>query len=170
MMQRGRGLILLLACAAAAACSNSGLRNLESNNRGPDEFLIEPKGELEIPSDLNDLPAPTPGLSNRTDQDPLDDAVTNLGGRSGDPNAPIPSSDGALVTAASRYGVSPNIRQELAAEDAEFRRKQSRFTQYKLFPQDLYNDVYSNQALDARATANAWRNVGTRTPSYPPAQ
>ncbi|MGA9252206.1 MAG: DUF3035 domain-containing protein, partial [Roseobacter sp.] len=92
------------------------------------------------------------------------------GGRPEDANGPIPSSDGALVSAASRFGVTPEIRTALAAEDAEFRRKQSRFTQFRLFNQDLYGQVYSNQALDARSTAEAWRRAGARTPSFPPPQ
>jgi hypothetical protein len=116
------------------------------------------------------LPTPTPGQGNRADIDPKAEMVTALGGRAGNANAPVPASDGALVTAASRFGVSPDIRRSLAEEDAAFRSRQSRFTQFKLFPENLYLDVYSDQRLDARATADAWRRAGARTPSYPPRQ
>jgi hypothetical protein len=163
-----RILASFLIIATLSACSNDGLQQITSNSRGPDEFMVDPKQELVIPENLSGLPAPTPGQANRADIDPKATMVASLGGRPADANAPIPSSDGALVTAASRFGVTPNIRQALAEEDAEFRRGQSRFTQFQLFPENLYNNVYSSQALDQRATAEAWRRAGARTPSYPP--
>ena len=159
---------LIIVLITLSACSNQGLRQVTSNSAGPDEFIVEPKAELELPADLGTLPPPTPGQANRTDTDPIDGVIVALGGRPGDANAPVPTSDGALVTAASRFGVSPDIRQSLATEDAEFRRKQSRFTQYQLFPEDRYNKAYRRQALDAKDTARAWRNLGVQTPSFPP--
>ncbi len=159
---------MILMTATLAACSSDGLQQVTSNSRGPDEFMVDPKAELVVPDNLAELPPPTPGQGNRADIDAEATLMASLGGRKGDANAPIPSSDGALVTAASRFGVTPNIRQALAEEDAEFRRGQSRFTQFKLFPENLYNDVYSSQALNQRATAEAWRRSGARTPSYPP--
>lgn len=162
--------LLLLIAFTLAACNNQGLKTVTSTSRGPDEFIVEPKAELSKPPDFTSLPQPTPGQSNRTDIDPMQEMVVALGGRPDDASRPVPSSDGALVTAASRFGVSPDIRQSLAAEDAEFRRGKSRFTQFRLFPEDLYNQVYSEQALDARATAEAWRRAGARTPSFPPPQ
>lgn len=161
---------LMVIAIAVSGCANDGLRNLKSTSAGPDEFIVQPSDELEIPSDTRSLPAPTPGGTNRTDSNPVNEAVVSLGGRPGDPNAPVPASDGALVTAASRYGVTPNIRQALATEDAEFRRRKARFTQYRLFSEDLYDRVYQEQALDPFATANAWRRAGVSTPSYPPSQ
>ncbi len=163
-----RTLALILMITLVGACSNQGLVQIRSTTAGPDEFMVEPKAELETPDNFSNLPPPSPGQGNRADIDPMAEMVTELGGRPSDPNGPIPASDGALVTAASRYGVSPDIRASLAAEDADFRSRQSRFTQFQLFPENLYNDVYRNQALDARATADAWRRSGARTPSYPP--
>lgn len=165
-----RFVALILVPLAVSACANQGLQQLTSTSRGPDEFIVEPKAELAVPDDLTNLPAPTPGQGNRTDINPGAEAIAALGGRAGNPNGPVPSSDGALVTAASRFGVSPNIRQALAQEDADFRGRKSRFTQFKLFPENVYLDVYSEQTLDARQTADAWRRAGARTPSYPPRQ
>ncbi|MFK7763489.1 MAG: DUF3035 domain-containing protein [Roseobacter sp.] len=165
-----RFVALILIPLVVSACANQGLQQLTSTSRGPDEFIVEPKAELSLPDDLSALPAPTPGQSNRTDIDPTANAIAALGGTAGDPNGPVPGSDGALVTAASRFGVTPNIRQALAQEDAEFRRNKSRFTQLKLFPENIYLDVYSSQSLDARDTVEAWRRAGARTPSYPPFQ
>lgn len=165
-----RTVALIVAMICVGACTDQGLQQIRPTGDGPDEFLVEPKAELSAPESYTELPPPTPGQSNRTDLDHTADMVTELGGRPSNPDAPVPASDGALVTAASRYGVSPDIRASLAAEDAEFRRRQSRFTQIRLFPENLYNSVYRNQALDARETADAWRQSGARTPSYPPPQ
>lgn len=163
-----RAMALTFIAISLTACSNQGLVQLQSTSRGPDEFMVEPKKELVIPGNLAELPQPTPGQGNRTDIDPVSDAAVALGGRQQDPNAAVPASDGALVSAASRFGVESNIRGELAAEDAEFRRKKSRFTNIRLFPENLYNDVYRSQALDPAETADAWRRAGAQTPSYPP--
>lgn len=160
---------LTLASFVLSACANQGLRTLRSTSSGPDEFIVQPSAELQTPPDLSVLPPPTPGGTNRTDNDPAGEAVIALGGRPGDVNAPIPSSDRALVAASGRYGVSPDIRQTLAAEDAEFRRKQARFTQYRIVQTDLYSQVYRSQSLDARATAQSWQRAGVPTPSFPPA-
>ena len=161
---------LVLTTMALSACANKGLREIRSNSTGPDEFIVDPKAELTLPGDLSALPTPTPGAGNRTDIDPQKELIVSLGGRPASETAPVPASDGALVTAASRYGVTQNIRGTLAAEDAEFRRRKSRFTQYRLFPEDRYNEAYSDLTLDARSTADAWRRAGASTPSYPPRQ
>ena len=163
-----RVLAMIFTTATLSACATDGLQQVTSNSRGPDEFMVDPKSELVIPDNLAELPAPTPGQANRADIDPEATMVASLGGRQGDASAPIPNTDGALVTAASRFGVTPNIRQALAEEDAAFRAGQSRFTQFQLFPENLYNDVYSSQSLDQRAAAEAWRRAGARLPSYPP--
>ncbi|WP_295313096.1 DUF3035 domain-containing protein [Roseobacter sp.] len=163
-----RIMALVLIAGSLSACANTGLRQLSPSSRGPDEFLVEPKAELQQPADYASLPTPTPGQSNLTDNNPGADAVLALGGRPSNPNAAVPSSDGALVTAASRFGVTPGIRTELAQADAEFRRRQSRFTQYRIFPEDRYNRAYSRQTLDAEETARRWRQAGARTPSFPP--
>ncbi|GFE49130.1 hypothetical protein So717_08830 [Roseobacter cerasinus] len=164
-MRRIVALALITACVGA--CVNTGLRDLQSNSRGPDEFIIEPKAPLQTPDDLSALPTPTPGQSNLTDNDPLGDAVVALGGRTSDA-AGIPASDGALVTAASRFGVAPDIRADLAAEDERFRKRQARFSQIRLFREDRYLEAYSRERLDANKTAERWRRAGARTPSYPP--
>lgn len=162
-----RILALVLITATVGACANTGLRDLRSNSRGPDEFIIEPKAPLQTPDDLTTLPTPTPGQGNLTDNDPLADAAVALGGRPSTATA-VPATDGALVTAASRFGVTPDIRQNLAEADADFRRRQARFTQYRLFPEDRYVQAYRRERLDAESTAERWRRAGARTPSYPP--
>lgn len=158
----------LIAVTFLAACENKGLRQVTSRGDGPDEFIVVPSKPLEQPENLVALPAPTPGGGNRTDQRPLDESVVKLGGKRGSVNAPIPGRDAALVNSATRFGVDPSIRASLAAEDAEFRKRQSRLTQIRIFPEDLYNRAYRREALDANRTAQKYRRAGIPTPSAPP--
>ncbi|MDA7965956.1 DUF3035 domain-containing protein [Ruegeria sp.] len=171
-MRMPRALLALTLVAAVAGCSNIGLRNLQPPGPGPDEFSVLPVKPLTQPQDYAFLPAPTPGGSNLTDPTPTADAVVALGGNAAalNPNAAIPSSDAALVTASSRYGVPSNTRQAVDTEDAEFRRKQGRLTRLRLFKVDRYSQVYQRQALDANAQNEAARSQGIETPSAPPAQ
>ncbi|MEP2640862.1 DUF3035 domain-containing protein [Roseobacter sp.] len=161
-----RALALIVITAFVGACSNTGLRDLQSNSRGPDEFIVEPREPLQTPDDLRSLPTPTPGQTNLTDSNPVADAVIALGGRPSEATE-VPATDGALVTAASRFGVTATIREDLAEADEKFRRRQGRFTQFKLFPEDRYLQAYQRQQLDATATADQWRRAGVSTPSYP---
>lgn len=158
----------LIAVTVLAACENQGLRQVTSRGDGPDEFIVVPAKPLEQPESFAALPTPTPGGTNRTDQLPLQESVSKLGGRRDSPTAPIPARDGALVNAAGRFGVDPNIRASLAAEDEAFRARQSRFTQIRILPEDLYKRAYRRQALDAERTARAWRRAGVPTPTSPP--
>lgn len=161
---------LILICAFVAGCANTGLRDLRSPSEGPDEFGIQPVKPLEQPADFNALPAPTPGKRNLADRDALSEGSGAVGGRLADPNGPIPGRDGALVRAASRLGVTANIRETLAEQDADFRRRKARLTQFRIVRVDRYNQAYRRQALDARAEQARWRRAGARTPASPPAQ
>ena len=163
-----RLLLALTMSLTLSACANEGLRQITTSSPGPDEFIVEPKKPLQDPADFRSLPTPTPGQGNLVDNDPVGDAIIALGGRPSQ-GAAVPASDGAIVTAASRFGVTPTIRSDLATSDAEFRRKQARFTQFRLFPEDRYLQAYRNQVLDGRKTADQWRRAGAITPSYPPA-
>lgn len=171
-MRMPRALLALTLVAAVAGCSDIGLRTLEPPGPGPDEFSVLPVKPLTQPKDYAFLPAPTPGGANLTDPTPKADAVVALGGSAAalNPNAAIPSSDAALVTASSRYGVPSNTRQAVDTEDAEFRRKQGRLTRLRLFKVDRYSQVYQRQALDANAQNEAARSRGLETPSAPPVE
>ncbi|MCB1365637.1 MAG: DUF3035 domain-containing protein [Rhodobacteraceae bacterium] len=163
--------VIVLALVAVAGCSNKGLRDLRAPGTGPDEFMILPAKPLTQPADYAVLPPPTPGGSNITDQHPDADAVAALGGRPEALNATgIPASDGALVTAASRNGVEPGVRASLASQDAEFRKRQSRMTRFRLFPVDRYSQAYRKQALDPFRQTQEFRNRGFGTPTSPPAK
>jgi hypothetical protein len=79
---KGRAVIAIAAMVTLAACAGDRdpqLMNLRSG-QGPDEFAIVPPKPLELPENLAELPEPTPGGFNRTDQNPEADAVIALGG------------------------------------------------------------------------------------------
>ena len=165
--------ILMVAVMGLSACAgyerDITLRDLRSATPGPDEFMILPGKPLQQPPNFTDLPRPTPGGSNITDQNPLGDGVAALGGNAARlQDTGIPAGDAGLVRAASRNGTDANVRAELAAEDEDFRRRKSRFTNFRLVRQDLYNQVYKREALNARNEWNRYRRAGARTPSAPP--
>ncbi len=163
-------LVLTLAAVAVAGCSKRSLRDLQPPGAGPDEFSVLPVKPLTQPKDYAFLPAPTPGGGNLTDPTPKADAVVALGGSEAalNPNAAIPSSDAALVTASSRYGVPANTRQVVEQDDADFRKRRGRWTGLRLFPVDRYEQVYQRQSIDPNAQTDAARARGIETPSSPP--
>lgn len=139
--------------------------NLRSSTQGPDEFAILPPKPLSMPEDLASLPEPTLGGANLTDPTPNADAVAALGG-----NIDAGANAGGLVTAASRYGVSSNIRSELAADDLEWRKKHDGRFLERLFNVNTYFKAYDDQSLDQQAELWRWRKAGAKTPSAPPPQ
>ncbi|MFV0292111.1 MAG: DUF3035 domain-containing protein [Paracoccus sp. (in: a-proteobacteria)] len=165
-----RAIWTLIGAAALAGCSNDPLlHNIRAGQDTPDEFAIVPTRQLSMPPDLNQLPAPTPGGSNITDPNPKGDAVAALGG---DPQRLAPGGvgavDGALVTYASRLGVSPGIRQQLAQEDVTWRSKRSRRLLETWARTDVYYRAYESMTLDSPAEQRRWQRAGAKTPTPPP--
>lgn len=167
-MAAGKGAVLgaLAATLLLTACSGNDsdrLMNLRSPHDGPDEFAILPTKPLEMPKDFKDLPTPEPGARNLVDPAPLDDAVIALGGKPG-----AGSNDPALASAVGRYGVASGIREQLAAEDEEIRKRNGPRLLERLVGTSTYHRVYSRQAIKATPELERWRKAGARTPSAPP--
>jgi len=160
---------VLTLSACAGRDKTPDLMNIRSTTPGPDEFAILPGKPLQEPKDYTFLPEPTPGGSNLTDPTPNADAVAALGGqparlaRDGTLGA-----DGALVARAGRYGVTPGIRQTLAAEDLEFRRRNNGRLLERVFNVNVYFRSYRSQSLDQYAELLRLRLLGVRTPAAPP--
>lgn len=158
-------------CVLAAGCGERdiGLRDVRNAADGPEEFGIVPNRPLEIPSDLAALPEPTLGGSNRSDQRPEADAIAALGGNPAriQSGRGIPTSDAALVAHTQRFGRNDGIRETLAAEDLEFRRRKSLFT-FKIVPEDEYNQAYRRLTLEPFSEVERFRRSGVRTPAAPP--
>lgn len=166
---KGKAVIAVATMVTLAACGGKGdpqLMNLRSG-QGPDEFAIVPPKPLEMPESLSELPEPTPGGFNRTDQNPEADAAVALGGK---PSAAggIPSGDAALYAHAARFGVDGGIRSTLASEDLQWRRDKNGRVLERLFNVNVYYKAYRKQRLDQQAELARWRALGVRTSSAPP--
>lgn len=166
------GVMIVVGAVAVAGCSQKGLRDIRSTGTGPDEFLVLPSKPLSEPAEYSSLPQPTPGGGNRTDANPTADAVVALGGKAealvpGQQGAP--TADAGLITASSRYGVDPNVRQELAEEKVAFLKRKRITGSIKLFPVDRYEQIYKRETLDPFGANEQFRRAGAATPSAPPA-
>ncbi|WP_368186046.1 DUF3035 domain-containing protein [Aestuariibius sp. HNIBRBA575] len=161
--------IIAITLVGLTACTNGKrtLHDFSGETAGPDEFSVMPSRPLEMPADLNVLPTPTPGGSNLTDANPMADAIVALGGNPAAVQGAIPAADTALLAHVNRNGVSPNIRADLAEEDARFRRRR---TAGPFRGGDRYFRAYAGQALDAQSEMDRFRNIGVQVPSAPPAQ
>lgn len=151
---------------ALTACDRNrepSLLNVKATQDGPDEFAILPGKPLTQPDSYTALPQPTPGGTNRTDQTPLADATIALGGN---PNGGV--TDGSLLNYTNRYGTEPGIRDRLAKEDIEFRRRNDGRLLERLFNVNVYYKAYRKQALNQYAELERLRRLGVRTVSAPP--
>lgn len=172
-MVRPFGLILALAAISLSACSSDEapiLMNIQSKSRTPDEFTILPRKPMVIPEDLASLPPPTPGGGNRTDPTPEADMIVALGGNPASitENGQRPTSDSSLVNYASRYGVTSDIREQLAAEDLAYRQKNNGRLLERWFNQNVYFDAYQRQNLNKYSELERFRRAGVDTVAAPP--
>ena len=147
--------LTLLVATFVAGCGGRDdvtLSKIRHTGNGPDEFSIIPGKPLQTPEDLANLPAPNPGGSNLTDQNPLADGVAALGGN---PAGGV-ASNGALVNHANRFGATtPAIRQTLVDV-------------LRFLPGDDYVQAYRREWLDAYAEERYLRSRGVVTPASPP--
>lgn len=167
----GKIVIVLMALAVVSGCSGKKdpkLLNIQSSTSGPDEFGILPNKPLEQPATFNELPPPTPGGANRSDATPNADAIVALGGNPAAVARGIPAQDGGIVQHTSRYGRTAGIRQTLAAEDLDFRRRKDGRVLERLFNVNVYFRAYQRQSLDKYAELDRFRRLGARTPAAPP--
>lgn len=158
--------VIVLSALTLSACGGDkapSLMNLRSDTNGPDEFGILPVKPLAMPTDLVNLPEPTPNGANLVDPTPQADAILALGGKPG-----AGSNDAALVAFAARAGVTADIRAVLAAEDLRFRQTNNGRLLERWFKNTVYFKAYLPQSLDQQAELARWRARGVATPSAPP--
>lgn len=167
-LMRAAGLVVL--CLALSACARGApnLMRIERTQNSPDEFAILPGKPLELPQDLQALPPPSPlGGRNRTDPTPFADAAVALGGRASATERDGRTPDSGLVNAASRYGVDPAIRAELATEDLEFRRRNRGRLLERWVGKTTYFDAYDRGELNQVEEQERWRRAGARSSAAP---
>jgi hypothetical protein len=165
----GRGAIALALLLLAAGCSGNRGEPQLLNLRGdgtPDEFAIVPTAPLEEPPDYARLPDPNPAGRNRVDPEPEAEAVAALGGRPG--VAASRGGDAALLSAAGRFGVTPGIRRQLAAEDLAFRQSNRGRPLERLFNLSVYFKAYRPQSLDKYRELRRFQAAGIPTSAPPP--
>lgn len=162
----------VLALFLITACGNTDrpLRDLRSGSGGPDEFAVIPFDPLETPQ-TRTLPTPTPGGANRADPTPNADAIRALGGSAAAQTAGgIPAGDAALVAQASRFGVTPTIRTELATADEARLNRARRSNIFNPLGRDRYFPAYAGFALDPFAETARLRAAGVAVPTPVPVQ
>jgi hypothetical protein len=161
-------IVVLAGCEENPVFGKNG--NFRLKDAGPDEFSVLPTKELVMPEDYVTLPEPTLGSKNRADLQPQHDAVAVLGGKPEQLDSElIGAGELPLITAASRNGVSSDIRTVLAAEDKKYRKKhKSRFYDRWIFNDGAYLRRLDNQALKPYDELSKLRAQGIRTPTAPP--
>ncbi len=171
---RGLGLCALIALAACGRLAGDDkepprLMHIKSASRSPDEFTVLPTKPLQMPEELASLPEPTPGGGNITDPTPEADAVAALGGNPALlARGAVPAGNGGLVSYATRFGTAQGIRDVLAAEDLEYRRKHDGRLLERMFKVTVYYRAYAPMSLDQYAELERWRAVGAQTVGAPP--
>jgi hypothetical protein len=137
--------------------------------KGPDEFSVLPTKPLEFPEDLSTLPTPNAAGINRADKRPVEDSVVALGGSAARLNSnTVSTSEAALINAAGRHGVTADIRNIVATEDAAFRKRNKGRVLERWVGTNVYNLRYKQQRLDEYAELLRLRKLGIRTPTAPP--
>ena len=167
--------IFILLTASAVVLSACGSRNgdvqltrFQKTSDGPDEFTVLPTGPLQAPDSYAQLPTPNPGGRNLVDPNPEAEGIDALGGNQAVLNRGISANEVGLVNHVRRKGVTPGIRQTLAREDEEIRRKHGRVNILRLGPVDDYTNAYKRQWLDADSERVRLQRRGIATPSAPP--
>ena len=167
---------IVLAIISVLALTGCGLNkktpdllSFKNSATGPDEFAVLPGKPIQNPDNYTTLPTPTPGGSNLTDPTPDVDAVNALGGRGSllERNGKL-GADGALVSHAARFGMASGIRQTLASEDLEYRRRHNGRLLERWFSVNIYARAYKSMALDRYLVQRRLRLAGVRTPAAPP--
>ena len=75
--------LLFVLPVLVAGCANVGLRQLQSNSKGPDEFGIRQLPRCRNLTTIPILPKPTPGGPTCTDRSAVAEGVEALGGTRG---------------------------------------------------------------------------------------
>jgi hypothetical protein len=155
------GLVLVLGISLSA-CEGGP-------QKGPDEFGVLPTKPLEYPEDTSTLPAPNAGGINRADQRPLEDGAVALGGKADRlTGTTIFSHETALLSATGRHGITSDIRNVLATEDADFRKRNKGRILERWVGADIYNLRHKEFRLDEYAELLRLQKLGIRTPTAPP--
>lgn len=159
-MMRSVVSILLFVSLCACGSRDTSLMQAAANSsgNGPDEFGITINRALEDPESYASLPTPDPLGQNRAAIDPRNEAISAMGGRAVTGRGVARSSP--LLSYASRFGYDPDIRETLATEDEEFRKRNRGKPVERLFSVNVYFDSYQSQSLDPAAEYSRLQELG----------
>lgn len=114
-----RGALAAALAVLVVGCSQINVREeLGMIRQGPDPFTVVPNRALEMPSDMSELPTPTPGAASRVEPRPEEDAQVALIGAPASFTDNQSAAEQALLRGAGADAASDDIR-ALLAEDAE---------------------------------------------------
>ena len=170
MTPYARALPALALLLALGACGAAPLKRVDKPGLGPDEYLITPGRPLQAPADASALPPPAGGAANVATRNPIADAIVALGGNPNARPARAQPAEAALAAHLRRYGVDPQIRARIGAEDADLRGGFNSARVVKFSGIDAYAYAYRGQWLDSRAEADRLRRAGVSVPPPPPPQ
>ncbi len=163
-------LTCLFVCIALAACGGKDkdvvLAKIKKKGDGPDEFSIIPGKALQEPEDYTLLPKPTPGNINLTDQTPKIDGIIALGGTP--PQSGIAKTETSLVAHVGQFNAPTNIRQTIATEDKELRRRYGNVNIFKFGGAGNYNAAYRKHWLNGYSEQERLSQRNVQTPTAPP--
>jgi hypothetical protein len=110
--------VLALAVGVLAGCSSNNARNLLGlERRAPDAYAVSTHAPLEIPNNLNNLPAPAPGVA-RPQEITAQQMARSATGMGAAQVAAAPSAaEQALLAKAGK--ADPNVRMAVNAQAAE---------------------------------------------------
>ena len=168
MTPYARALPALALLLALGACGAAPLKRVDKPGLGPDEYLITPGRPLQAPADASALPPPAGGAANVATRNPIADAIVALGGNPNARPARAQPAEAALAAHLRRYGVDPQIRARIGAEDADLRGGFNSARVVKFSGIDAYAYAYRGQWLDSRAEADRLRRAGVSVPPPPP--
>ena len=155
-----------------AACGEFNVRReIGLVGNGPDEFRVIKQGALEIPADTATLPMPKPGAPSRVEPNPSLDAQRALAGGAIITASTQSPAEAALLRAAGADSVSPEIRKQIA-EDEAAAEENTRLLD-GLFGGSKPGETPLDQAEEARRLAEAARaskNPGLEVPPPPTQQ
>ncbi|MFN7709593.1 MAG: DUF3035 domain-containing protein [Holosporales bacterium] len=137
--------LVLLSSVTLMGCEQ-GRRVMGLAREQPDEFTLETRKPLQMPSSFSDLPEPTPGARAAHDADPRQEAQSVLGFSNQSAAAPSVG-ERKLIEAAGGHQVEAQIRQKVNQE-ADLERQDHHATQTVFFWQ---KNKEHGKAIDPKA-------------------
>ena len=118
-------LLMVFIALTLSACEKTK-EQFDFSKKPPDEFAVTTRAPLEMPTDLNTLPAPRPGAPRPQENSPTEEAKEVLFGNSGIPlNQSGTQGEQILLQKTGAANANPAIRDTVDRETAEKVKKET---------------------------------------------